>query len=439
MNKILRHFRILILLLLLCGAQNIHAQERQVLSVTPPLFQISAMPGDLWQSSVKVVNGNPYPLTIYTEVVNFEPVGENGQGNFIPLQKDADTKATLADWIEINRGPIVIAPEQTTDITFFAQVPKDAAPGGHYSAIMISTEEPKSSEGYSVLASQAVTSLLFLRVEGDVVEEGGVRELSMLDSFLDTPDARFLLRFENKGNVHLQPRGNIVISNMWGTERGTIPINYQTQYGNVLPKSIRSYSLAWKSDFRVTDIGRYRAEVILAYGQNGSKTTSAVTHFWVIPVKWTLITIATCTFFIWLIVLMVRAYVRRMLELAGVPIEPKVKRGEVETVSHQEESALDLSKVRPAVSAPIRDGVLDLRTRLKNTEETESALTTTTRFIRNYRIFFGSLIVLIGIFITVSLYIGKAVEEGKDYEVIIGDGDASTTLTNEEVDEIITP
>ena len=425
--------------MLLCGAQNIHAQERQVLSVTPPLFQISAMPGDLWQSSVKVVNGNPYPLTIYTEVVNFEPVGENGQGNFIPLQKDADTKATLADWIEINRGPIVIAPEQTTDITFFAQVPKDAAPGGHYSAIMISTEEPKSSEGYSVLASQAVTSLLFLRVEGDVVEEGGVRELSMLDSFLDTPDARFLLRFENKGNVHLQPRGNIVISNMWGTERGTIPINYQTQYGNVLPKSIRSYSLAWKSDFRVTDIGRYRAEVILAYGQNGSKTTSAVTHFWVIPVKWTLITIATCAFFIWLIVLMVRAYVRRMLELAGVPIEPKVKRGEVETVSHQEESALDLSKVRPAVSAPIRDGVLDLRTRLKNTEETESALTTTTRFIRNYRIFFGSLIVLIGIFITVSLYIGKAVEEGKDYEVIIGNGDASTTLTNEEVDEIITP
>ncbi len=425
--------------MLLCGAQNIHAQERQVLSVTPPLFQISAMPGDLWQSSVKVVNGNPYPLTIYTEVVNFEPVGENGQGNFIPLQKDADTKATLADWIEINRGPIVIAPEQTTDITFFAQVPKDAAPGGHYSAIMISTEEPKSSEGYSVLASQAVTSLLFLRVEGDVVEEGGVRELSMLDSFLDTPDARFLLRFENKGNVHLQPRGNIVISNMWGTERGTIPINYQTQYGNVLPKSIRSYSLAWKSDFRVTDIGRYRAEVILAYGQNGSKTTSAVTHFWVIPVKWTLITIATCAFFIWLIVLMVRAYVRRMLELAGVPIEPKVKRGEVETVSHQEESALDLSKVRPAVSAPIRDGVLDLRTRLKNTEQTESALTTTTRFIRNYRIFFGSLIVLIGIFITVSLYIGKAVEEGKDYEVIIGNGDASTTLTNEEVDEIITP
>ena len=425
--------------MLLCGAQNIHAQERQVLSVTPPLFQISAMPGDLWQSSVKVVNGNPYPLTIYTEVVNFEPVGENGQGNFIPLQKDADTKATLADWIEINRGPIVIAPEQTTDITFFAQVPKDAAPGGHYSAIMISTEEPKSSEGYSVLASQAVTSLLFLRVEGDVVEEGGVREWSMLDSFLDTPDARFLLRFENKGNVHLQPRGNIVISNMWGTERGTIPINYQTQYGNVLPKSIRSYSLAWKSDFRVTDIGRYRAEVILAYGQNGSKTTSAVTHFWVIPVKWTLITIATCAFFIWLIVLMVRAYVRRMLELAGVPIEPKVKRGEVETVSHQEESALDLSKVRPAVSAPIRDGVLDLRTRLKNTEQTESALTTTTRFIRNYRIFFGSLIVLIGIFITVSLYIGKAVEEGKDYEVIIGDGDASTTLTNEEVDEIITP
>lgn len=424
--------------LFLLVSPDLHAQEKQVLSVTPPLFQISAVPGDIWQSSVKVVNGNPYPLTVYTEVVNFEPVGENGQGKFIPIRYDTNDNATLADWIQINRGPIVIPPEQTTDITFFAEVPKNAAPGGHYSAIMISTEEPKGAGGLSVLASQAVTSLLFLRIEGDVIEEGNVREFSARDSFLDTPNAEFLLRFENKGNVHLQPRGNITISNMWGTQRGTIPINYQTQFGNVLPKTIRSFSLAWKSDFKITDIGRYTAMVTLGYGENGMKSTSAVTHFWVIPVKWTLITIAICALFIWFIVFMVRAYVRRMLELAGVPVhvsDSDVK--PISNISASRDTAIDLTKIRPVVSAPIRDGVLDLRTRLNTVEESRDIVSTILAFILNYKSFFISIIALIGIFITISLYIGGATDEGGAYEVMIREGDASTTLTRDEVDNLI--
>lgn len=59
-----------------------------------------------------------------------------------------------------------------------------------------------------------------MRVEGDVQEDGGIREFRAIDSFLDTPDVTFSLRFENKGNVHLQPRGNIVITNMWGQREG---------------------------------------------------------------------------------------------------------------------------------------------------------------------------------------------------------------------------
>jgi hypothetical protein len=439
MNSTIQKQLLCIAVLAFFIAPTVHAQEKQVLSVTPPLFQVSAVPGDIWQSSVKVVNGNPYPLTIYTEVVNFEPVGENGQGKFIPVQQDTESNATLADWININRGPIVIQPEQTTDITFFAEVPENAAPGGHYSAIMVSTEEPKNTGGLSVLASQAVTSLLFLRIEGDVIEEGGVREFSTRDSFLDTPNAEFLLRFENKGNVHLQPRGNILITNMWGTERGTIPINYQTQFGNVLPKTIRSFSLAWKSDFTITDIGRYEARVTLGYGESGMKTASAVTHFWVIPVKWTLITIGVCALFIWLIVFMVRAYVRRMLELAGVPVHTSNR--DTGTITQDTfintKSALDLTRVRPAVSAPLRDGVLDLRTRLNAADESKGRVTTIFTFLLNYRMFFISVALLIGIFVTVALYIGGATKEGTGYEVMIQEGNASTTLTRDEVDTIV--
>ncbi len=237
-----------------------YAQESQILSVTPPLFQLSALPGDIWQSSIKVVNGNSYPLTVFAEVVNFAPTGEAGQGKFIPILRDdkpLEERATLAEWIEINEGPYTIPPEQTKDVSFFVEIPENASPGGHYSAILITTKPSDSVDSaMAVQAVQSVTSLFFVRVEGDVDENGVIREFNISDGLLERPEAEFSLRFENKGNVHLQPKGDIVITNMWGTHRGSVPVNYQTHFGNVLPQSIRNFSFCWKSDFGIADIGR---------------------------------------------------------------------------------------------------------------------------------------------------------------------------------------
>lgn len=403
------------------------AQEAQILSVTPPLFQLSVLPGGIWQSSVKVVNANPYPLTIYAEVVNFKGMGSSGQGQFIPVPKDAE-KTTFAEWITVNPGPHVIQPEQTSDITFFAEIPEDAAPGGHYAAILISTEEPQESEGLSVLTSQAVTSLLFLRVEGDVHEEGVVREFRSTRTFLDRPETEFLLRFENKGNVHILPRGDITITNMWGKERGVIPINSKSNYGNVLPESIRNFTFSWKSDFTFSDIGRYKAIVTLGYGEDGIKNVSSATYFWVIPVKWTLTTLSVIALFIWLIITMIRAYVRRMLTLAGVnPDEAFVEK--------KGSDSRELYMRRPvpyrSVSAPLRDGVIDLRTRL-NTHEEENILVTVWEFVRSYKWFFLSLLAIITMFVSISLYIGHATRDDASYEVRVLEDDGTSTLLPQE-------
>ena len=407
------------------------AQESQSLSVTPPLFQISVSPGDLWQSNIKVVNNNPYPLTVYAEVANFQATGEVGQGKFVPILAGDTDESTLAEWIEIADVPYVIPPEQSADISFFVDVPTDAAPGGHYAAILISTQEPKSDSKMSVLTSQAVTSLFFMRIEGDVEELGTIREFRATDWLLDVPNAEFSLRFENKGNVHLQPRGDIVITNMWGTERGKIPVNYQTHYGNVLPQSIRDFTFTWKSDFQITDIGRYKAVATLAYGQDGIKSATATTYFWIIPLKGTLITLAVLISFIALIVLMVKAYVRRILALAGVDVtqQKRADRERKEAVQLEAQAAKEVHlKSYRTVSAPLRSGVLDLRQRLSTVEESIDVLATVGRFVVQYKWFFISLCALIGIFISTVLYISSATEEGQDYEVTIIENGTETVL-----------
>jgi hypothetical protein len=415
--------------IMLFSVHSASAQERQALSVTPPLFQLSALPGDIWQSSVKVVNSNRYPLTVYTEVVNFKPVGESGQGSFVPLVNTAE-KTTLASWISASEGPHVVPPEQSKDISFIVEIPNDAPPGGHYAAILVSTEPPETTDALSVKASQAVTSLFFVRIEGDVEEAGTIREFRALDSFLARPNAEFSLRFENKGNVHLQPRGDIVITNMWGTERGVIPVNYQTHFGNVLPESIRDFRFTWRSDFSITDIGRYKAIATLAYGEDGIKSTSATTYFWVIPLRGTLITLLAFASFIALVVYMVKAYVRRMLVLAGVDI----KREHFHEGDQSGTLTLGSQSTYRKVSAPIRDGVLDLRKRLHNRNEKDTMLKTVVEFIRNYKIFFISLGALIVMGVLVAAYIGGVTDEDQQYEVIIKEPGNETILEGSDIE-----
>ncbi len=426
------YFVLGIVLIFSVNTAPLYAQQSQVLSVTPPLFQLSAEPGDIWQSSVKVVNSNPYPLTVYAEVVNFKPTGELGQGAFLPILAEDVDKTTLAHWIQIVNGPHTILAEQTKEISFFAEIPANAPPGGHYAAIMISTEPPREKDAsLAVQTMQTVTSLFFVRIEGDVDENGTIREFKVLDRVIPKPEAEFSLRFENKGNVHLQPRGNIIITNMWGTERGVVPVNYQTHFGNVLPESIRDFKFAWQSDFSITDVGRYKAVVTLAYGEDGVKSVSSVTYFWVIPIKITLITLAVIAGFIALVVAMVRLYVRKMLVLAGVNPD---RQESTPLPSPKKAISLKVDSSYTRVSAPIREGVLDLRTRLSKVDESLDVFGAVTAFVLHYKIFFLSILILIGIFISTVLYIGKATQDHANYRVIIDEGDSETTLQGADIE-----
>jgi hypothetical protein len=388
-----------------------------MLSVTPPLFQLTVAPTDVWQSNIKVVNGNNYPLTVYTEVVNFSATGEGGQGSFEPILKADQEGPSLAHWISISGGPHTIPSEQTKDISFFVEVPENAPPGGHYAAVLVSTQPESNGIGQSLQTSQAVTSLFFIKIEGEINELGRIREFSALDAFLEEPNVNLSLRFENKGNVHLQPKGDIIITNMWGTERGTVPVNYQTHFGNVLPDTIRDFRFEWKSEFKITDIGRYTAEAVLTYGENGLKSETAKAHFWVIPVKSTAITVGIVALFIWIVVRMVRAYIRKMLMLAGVDPDTQSNSVEVETYEEPKEERKKLK-----ISSPIKLGILDLRDKLNSSKESFEVLKSIILFVIDYKRFFISIATLIIIFLVSVMYIGSATETDRDYEVKIQEG-----------------
>jgi len=342
-----------------------HAQNSLTLSVTPPLFQLSLDRGDFWASSIKIVNANPYELTVYASLVNFAAQGEGGQGTFTPLlEEEGLDNYSLGNWVTVENGPIVIESGKSAEIPFSIRVPENAPPGGHYAAILVGTQPAASPEGGSYISvSSLVSSLLFVRIKGDVVEDASIRDFFAEKTFYQEADVSFALRFENKGNVHLHPQGDIKIYNMWGKERGVIPVNQKTNFGNVLPESIRKFEFRWSGEPNTFEIGRYSAVASLTYGEDSRKNISQVTHFWIIPVKPVAAVLGTLLLFAAFLVFAIRRYIRRAIALEGVPgREPILQEGVAGGLpgaqpSHGTAQNMNLK----TLAQPIVEGVMDLR------------------------------------------------------------------------------
>lgn len=439
LNQISKYFVLswLIGCCLLLPLGYVKAQSSLSLSVTPTLFQMSAEKGQVWQSQIKVINSNAFPITVYAESVNFVPQGEKGHGRFQPVFKDVTDGSTLAEWIGLDSNkPITIEAQQSQVIPFTIAVPKDASPGGHFAAILIGTKPPEGVGQVAVKTSQIVSSLFFLRIEGNVIEEGQIRSMSVENRFVQRPEANLVLRFENKGNVHLQPQGQITIYNMWGKQRGVIPINLQTHFGNVLPQSIRKFDFTWSGENSITDIGRYTAEATLAYGGGSKKFDTREVSFWVVPVKPILIAFFSLMAFVFFAVWMIKAYVRRMLMHAGLnPYEtniPTRERSSRSRIVYEGDVTIKRSSYKE-VSAPIRSGVTDLKQRLSGIKALGGLLKAVAGFVWAYKLFFIGLLGFAVAGYTIFWFVKDVTVKERDYEVGISNPDQVVSLNAEEV------
>lgn len=425
-NKLIKSLLVAILSLPFCGSA-LAQTPTLTLSISPSLFDMSVNPGQEWRSSLRVINVNDYDLTVYVEVVNFVPQGESGDGRFVPINSEETKGSTLAEWFIVNKEPITIPREQTYEIPIAVRVPADAAPGGHFAAILVGTKPLETEPGQAqVQTSQMITSLFFARVAGDIKEIGTIREFTTQSSWLSKPEVTFDLRFENKGNVHLQPQGDIRIRNMWGQERGVIPINQSTQFGNVLPESIRKFTFGWKGEWSISDIGRYTAEVTLAYGTNERQFATAITNFWVIPVKLLLGILIGLFIFGAIVTWLVRLYVARMLSMAGIDVN------EYHRATHK--NTLPKHRVaRASIHKPITDSWHSWLNTLRGQKTLMQKLKIVYEPIINHRLVSLAILVVIIFIVAFVLYIKSANTDHRSYEIEYVNADANLKLTSEEI------
>jgi hypothetical protein len=288
--------------------ETLPVEARNDFVLEPGKVEVFLEPGETATRNIYVTSRVKKTIKFKIETEDF--VGSNEPDKSVVLLGKDKSPYSFKDAILPEVREFTLSFGQKVTIPVKIKIPQNAQPGGFYSAVIISNQPEQEKGGTNVGGAINVSrlgALFFIRVKGDVKEEGQLEDVRLAGPskmFYDKGPISFNVLFNNKGTVHLVPYGKIDITNFGGSTVGVIPIDGYF----ALPKSLRYREVTWYSDFL---FGRYKATVELNRGyKNGADVldTQSVA-FWVLPWKFLL-----SAFAIIFILTSIFYYIRRNFE-----------------------------------------------------------------------------------------------------------------------------
>lgn len=250
-------------------------QLAAAITLSPPIIDTSAMPGEIITPQVSVSNDSSLPITLSGSVEAFRASSRPGVAEFFP----SDTG--LPTWINLEEKEILLKPGEGKKIMLTIRVPENVEPGSYYAAVFWSTKSG-ANHGSGASVTSKLGTLIFLRVAGDATEKLEILSFSPMKNIFWSLPAAFGANVKNTGNVHLIPRGELVIRSFFGKQVAILPWNESGL--RVLPGSERKIEQLWgeKNLWEELKAGiwlRYTATLHLSYGAP-IKETGDFVSFW---------------------------------------------------------------------------------------------------------------------------------------------------------------
>lgn len=252
-----------------------HAQEVRTMTVIPPTVSVEVDPGEYTEGVMKIVNESSEPLTFTAIMQDFVVDNTQGIPNILPPDT-LSNKYSAASWIALDAQKVTVPPNTRQEISYYVQVPADARPGGHYAAVIFSPDIPGDENPSSGAKVQAQIGTLFLvNVKGAITERGEVTKFTT-KGFYEYGPATIDTQIKNLGDLHITPKGFITVTNMFGKQAYTIPLEER----NIFPGAGRDLETSFGKKLM---IGRYKATLTATFGQNNNLPLTATVYFWVFP------------------------------------------------------------------------------------------------------------------------------------------------------------
>ena len=263
------------------------AEAGQALEIAPPVLNLTANPGQTIRSQIALRDVSTTRLIVQGQVNDFVAGGEDGNPKIL-LDEGETSPYSMKTWFQ-PLPALNLKPKQIENLPITIRVPVDAAPGGYFAVVRFTATAPELNDtGVSLSAS--LGALVLVRVNGAAKEGLKIEQFAATtekgakkDLFEGTP-IKFMQRLKNTGNVHMQPAGQVTITDMFGKKIAIVNVNLPPR--NILPGSIRKFEQQLdKSVLGNTMLfGRYTASLKVTYGDSKKVVTEKIS-FWVIPYK----------------------------------------------------------------------------------------------------------------------------------------------------------
>lgn len=238
------------------------ALASQAIGVQPIKSEINMDPGETKVVTIDVINRTATDAYAHPTLESFSANDENG----FPMdgEDESEDPQSILNWIDLPEEDILVPGNDRVSVDITINAPADAMPGGRYAALFYQPVVPEHENATGVKIITRVASLLIVRINGEVVEDGTVDNFGLDAQNLVTDNAvKFGVQFKNTGTVHVKPTGRIVLKDKDGnviegvgkvTDENEkemvvdyIPVNNGA--GNVLPNSSRTFLCEWLNPY----------------------------------------------------------------------------------------------------------------------------------------------------------------------------------------------
>lgn len=244
-------------------------------SVTPHIIDEIGKPRDIIKKTAVITNNTNHNVKVYAFVHNLD--SEQGEQDFLS-RTDVDLKDSLANWIEITRAMMRLAPGETRQVPYLIHVNLFAEPGTYHARIGFGSGSNQDD------AEKTLTSDTSIAINIEVPDDSKERlQLGLFKSdktFFSGGAASFTYLLENIGNRALSPQGEVRIYNRRGEE--VAAIDASSNGASLLPDATSQLGAVWNT---TGNFGRYKAFLDLSYGDKQYGTVQDTVYFWVIPWK----------------------------------------------------------------------------------------------------------------------------------------------------------
>jgi len=263
------------------------------LAVDPPIFQINATPPAKIESPLTIENRGD---SIVNLKVNFKPFipsdREDGQIKYVNEEIGLDVKLidpTSSSGQAI--GEFELSPNQKRNFNLLINIPSDLKASDYYFSIIFLTGKNSKADINSSESTAGIASNVLLSV-GEGIIKGEISEFST-PFFSEKGPIPFTVRVKNTSNHFINPKGEILIKNLFGQTIGRVDLAKV----NILAGSVRNIpsqdyfdenknlpdnpAAYWSENFL---LGPYKATLSIALSDTGPLFKRSV-FFFAFPVK----------------------------------------------------------------------------------------------------------------------------------------------------------